>query len=173
MSAQLILYIHNYTTTSLSRKSQTKTNHSIEVNHNVHKRNIVFNSHLISSIITSFSSITTYFRCTKCYFGLQEHAYKQQLSVGLQANWVTLRDKHTTEHQDRDWVPDLQLSGLRDLGRVEAVPVDGGVLALRVHDVDDDGVRVDVVGRAGVVPRVIRRDRGDLNLGHEISIFFI
>ena len=47
--------------------------------------------------------------------------------------------------------------------------MDGGVLALRVHDVDDDGVRVDVVGRAGVVPRVIRRDRGDLNLGHEIS----
>ena len=97
MSAQLILYIHNYTTTSLSRKSQTKTNHLIEEKHNVHKRIIVFNSHLISSIITSFSSITTYFRCTKCYFGLQEHAYKQQLSVGLQANWVTLRDKHTTE----------------------------------------------------------------------------
>ena len=68
--------------------------------------------------------------------------------------------------------PDQQLH--LDVGPpAGAVPVDGGVLALRVHDVDDDGVWVDVVGGAGVVPGVIRRDRGDLNLGHEISIFFI
>ena len=45
---------------------------------------------------------------------------------------------------------------------VQPVPVDGRVLALGVHDVDDDGVRVDVVGGAGVVPSVSGLDRGYL-----------
>ena len=45
----------------------------------------------------------------------------------------------------------LHLDGVPPTG---PVPVDRGVLALSVHDVDDDGVRVDVVGGAGIVPGV-------------------
>ena len=40
--------------------------------------------------------------------------------------------------------------------------MDGRVLALCVHDVDDDGVRVYVVGGAGVVPSVSGLNGGDL-----------
>ena len=44
-----------------------------------------------------------------------------------------------------------------------AVPVDRRVLALRVHDPHDDGVRVDAGRGAGVVTSVPRAHRRDLN----------
>ena len=69
-------------------------------------------------------------------------------------NTLILTKLEESKHRQHRSQPCLPCGG--------AVPVDGCVLALGVHDADDDGVGVDVGRGAGVVTPVIRAHTGDL-----------